>query len=266
MNRVLLYTIALDGKGSREHALMAKLLATSLQRTFFSGDVVIFRNSPQPLFFSERKRVEEVYLPAGHVGWAASMSWKWRVLEQIEVERYDWVFFVDCDCLALRNIDHLLTGDWDFIYQTEQPSMTGHQYNCFLTDEEMRSEAWRRGVNGGTVAFRGNRCREIAKCWAGIAEGEAQRKRWGEDQAALNRLVLDAPRYGWRRRAFERGEIQFPLLYEPNWTRYMAASLLHAAYGGEAGKPAMKLQFLYGVFAQRFLHRQDGTHLDQLEH
>ncbi len=246
---------------------MAKLLVGSLQRTFFSGDIVIFRNTPQPIFLSQRENVEEIYLPEPHEGWAQSMAWKWKVLEKLDVEKYDRVLFLDCDCLALRNLDHLCAGDWDFFYQPELDSIDQWCYNCFLTDEMLVKEKWRIGANAGTVGFRGSKCREIARKWGEINDSPPApgRQAWGEDQAALNRLIVDAPKYGWRRRPFERGEIQFPLLHHPHWRNFMTSALLHAAAGGHENTPEKKLQFLYGVFAQRFLHRGDGSMIDLFE-
>ncbi len=262
-----LYTLAFDPPGKRNHALMAKLLVGSLQRTFFTGDIVIFRNTPEPIFLSQRQGVEEVFLPESHEGWAQSMEWKWKVLEKLEVEKYHHILYVDCDCLALRNLDHLCAGDWDFFYQPEANKVDQWTYNCFLTDDMMQSEKWRHGANGGTVGFRGSKCREIVRKWGEIAQclPEPGRTAWGKDQAALNRLIIDAPKYGWRRRAFERGEIQFPLLHNPHWRSYMTAALLHAATGEQLNSPEKKLQFLYGIFVQRFLYRGDAGMIDLFE-
>ena len=57
----LAYTIAFDPPGSPGHRMMAKMLASSLLRTYFGGDILIFRNSPDPLFRVERKWLEEIY-------------------------------------------------------------------------------------------------------------------------------------------------------------------------------------------------------------
>jgi hypothetical protein len=108
MSMQLLYTFALDPPDSRFHARIAKLLVGSLQKTAYSGDIVVFRNSPEPIFHSQRSRVEEIFLPEPHEGWSQSMAYKWKLIEQLDVERYSTVFFVDCDCIALRNLGHLL--------------------------------------------------------------------------------------------------------------------------------------------------------------
>jgi hypothetical protein len=261
----LIYTLAFDPPNSRCHALMAKLLAASLQRTNFTGDIVIFRNSPEPIFKSAREGIREVFLAEPHEGWANTMAWKWRVVEMLEVERYHRVLFLDCDCLVLRNIDHLMPGDYDLFYCEEPDAITKCFYNSFLTDQQMKTEAWRRGSNGGTIGFRGRSMRRVVKKWQEIAEGPHEQERWGEDQTALNRLIVDAPRYGWRRRPFERGEVVFPLIHQPKWVEYMQATVLHAAYGGAARTPEKKLQFLYGLYMQRFHHRSDGLLIDLVE-
>jgi hypothetical protein len=60
--RNLVYTIAFDAPGSQAYRFLAKMLASSLSRTFFTGDILIFRNSAAPLFMVERKGLEEIYL------------------------------------------------------------------------------------------------------------------------------------------------------------------------------------------------------------
>jgi hypothetical protein len=57
----LVYTIAFDPPGKVGTRVMAKMLAASLMRTHFAGDIVIFRNSPTPMFLVERKGLEEVF-------------------------------------------------------------------------------------------------------------------------------------------------------------------------------------------------------------
>ena len=97
------------------HRALAKMLASSLVKTYFPGDVMIFRNTGAPLFLVERKGLEEVFIetPELHGSEAAEYSWEWkyRVAERIPADRYDRILFLDCDCLALRNLDHLLEGD-----------------------------------------------------------------------------------------------------------------------------------------------------------
>jgi hypothetical protein len=128
----LVYTIAFDAPNSESYRFLGKMLASSLLRTFFTGDIMVFRNSPAPLFLVERKGLEEVYLetPPLHGQERAEWAWGWKykVAELIDPEPYDKVLFLDCDSLALRNIDHLLEGTWDIRYQPERgKAMSGEQ-------------------------------------------------------------------------------------------------------------------------------------------
>jgi hypothetical protein len=56
------------------------MLVSSLLRTYFTGDIVVFRNSPNPLFLVERKGLEEIYVDtdqlAGMEG--AEDAWCWN--------------------------------------------------------------------------------------------------------------------------------------------------------------------------------------------
>ena len=115
--RNLIYTIAFDPPNSEGYRFLGKMLASSLVRTFFNGDIVVFRNSVAPLFMVERKGLEEVYIETeqltGRERMEEAWCWKYRVAELIEnPEQYDKILFLDCDSLALRNVDHLLEGDW----------------------------------------------------------------------------------------------------------------------------------------------------------
>jgi hypothetical protein len=57
-----LCTLAFDPPGSGGTRQMVKMLAGSVMRTFFEGEMMIFRNSPQPLFLILREGIHEVYV------------------------------------------------------------------------------------------------------------------------------------------------------------------------------------------------------------
>lgn len=170
------------------------MLASSQLRTFFTGDIVIFRNSPAPLFLVERKGLEEIYLetPPLHGQERAEQAWGWkhRVAELIDPEPYDKILFLDCDSLALRNIDHLLEGDWDIRYQPERgKSANGRSFNAFLTEEEMALAAQREGANSGTLAVRAGIFHEVMREWGRIDESTPLRESGFRDQASWNKLL-----------------------------------------------------------------------------
>jgi hypothetical protein len=250
----LIYTICFDKNDHYLHAKMCGVFVVSLLKTYFTGDILIFRNFPAPIFPLEMKGVEEVFIDQTHEGWANSMAWKWRVAQWINASKYDKIAYFDCDCLALRNIDHLFSGEWDILYQPERHwEITKPPYNCFLTRQEMKTLK-QPGVNAGSFAVRGNLYQEVMKQWGAIDAGPTTQPRTCSDQAAWNRLLLDTK---LRKRQFERGEIQFPLLIEKSWMDYKQAAILHAAGGHPYAE--QKLNFLYGMYAQTFHLNPQGT-------
>ena len=68
---------------------MAKFLVLSLLRTRFDGDIVVFKNSLEPLFMVPRAGVREVFIetqaPNDEKFWDYAQSWKFRVRHQLEV-------------------------------------------------------------------------------------------------------------------------------------------------------------------------------------
>lgn len=158
------------------------MLVSSLLRTYFNGDIVVFRNSEAPLFLVERKGLHEVWLDApqltGTAGAEDAWCWKYRVAELLDVTGYDKVMFLDADCLALRNVDHLLEGDWDIRFLAEHgTTATGGYYSAFMTDKERAAAAARVGVNSGAFAVRAGIYHDVMKAWRQIDEGKRHRAR-----------------------------------------------------------------------------------------
>jgi hypothetical protein len=177
----LIYTVAIDAPGSEGSRQLAKFLASSLLRTFFTGDIVVFRNSETPLFLVERAGLHEVQIDAGELSGDAmahdAWCWKYRAAELLEVQGYDKVMFLDADCLALRNVDELLAGDWDIRYQPEHGTCaTDGCYNASLTGEEMGQVAAQPGVNSGSLAIRAEIFHEVMRAWRQIDEAPRQRQ------------------------------------------------------------------------------------------
>ena len=261
-SRHLVYTIAFDPPGCSSHRALAKMLASSLVKTYFPGDVMIFRNTGAPLFLVERKGLEEVFIetPELHGSEAAEYSWEWkyRVAERIPADRYDRILFLDCDCLALRNLDHLLEGDWDIAYKAEPGlRITLPQFHCFLTEEEMQT-LWCDGVNSGTFAVRGSRFHEVMKTWETIDQSEPNRQRNCSDQASWNRLLLDTP---LKIRPFPAGEVVFPMYLDSHFQQYSKAALTHNL----GGNVLEKVHFTFGLYMQNFYCDPTALFLQFLE-
>jgi hypothetical protein len=278
----LIYMVVLDAPGAEGQRFLGKMLVSSLLRTFFTGDIVVFRNGENPLFLVERKGLEEVHVETlpilGHEGAEEAWRWKYRVAAQLDVTGYDKVMFLDADCLALRNIDHLLEGDWDIAYQTQRGERgDGIMFNGFLTDGEMVGAARQDGVTSGSFAVRAEIFHEVIREWQRIDEGEMTRPESGfRDQASWNALlwrravfrIQDSVFSGsegeaalWRAVPFPEGEIQFPLYLDPHFLSYSKAALTHNC----GGNTLQKIEFTFGLYMRTFFCDPTGLFLSILE-
>lgn len=273
----LVYTVIFDAPGSESYRFLGKMLASSLLRTFFSGDILIFRNSPGPLFLVERKGLEEVFLETpemyGQERAKFAWCWKYRVAELIEVAQYDKILFVDADCLALRNIDHLLEGDWDIRYQPEcGRSGDGKSFNAFLTEDELAKAADREGANSGTLAVRASLFHEVMAKWRAIDESQPLRASGYRDQASWNTLLHrngigfglqnnDGGVGKWRAQPFPNGEVQFPGYLNPHYSEYTKAALTHNILPDTKEK----IEFTFGLYMRTFFCDPSGLFFSMLE-
>ena len=287
----LVYTVCFDAPGSESYRFLGRMLISSLLKTYFTGDIVIFRNSPAPLYLVERKGLEEVYLetPEMYGQARAEYSWcsKYRVAPLIEnPEQYDKILFLDCDSLALRNIDHLLEGDWDIRYQPERGKPgNGKSFNAFLTDEEMTVAGQMEGANSGTLAVRGAVFLEVMEAWQDIDESEPLRDSGFRDQASWNTLLRrhttdrsrtagsigtevlhkedDVPNgaASWRSERFPAGEVQFPGYLDPHYSSYTKAAVTHNILPDTKEK----IEFTFGLYMRTFYCDPTGLFFSMLE-
>jgi hypothetical protein len=267
----LIYTIAFDGPGGEGMRFLVKMLLSSLLRTHFSGDIVVFHNSQTPLFLVERKGLQEVFLDVPPLTGEAlaenAWCWKYRVAELIDASAYDKIMFLDADCLALRNVDHLLEGDWDIRYQPERGQKAcENSYNAFFTEDEMTAAKTRTAVNSGTWAVRGDVYHEVMQKWREIDESERQRPSGFWDQASWNTLLM---RHGseegspgqWRVEPFARREIQFPMYLDLDFRNYRDAAITHNCGLNSLGKA----EFTFGLYMRTFFFDPTGLFFSMLE-
>lgn len=176
--RILLYTLALDLPDTLDYRLMAKMLAGSVLRNYFSGTVRIFRNREQPIFRLLRDGLQELHVETpemdglGHKGsisreGLASVReqaglWKARAAGYLE-KTWDVVMYVDADTVSLRGLESLLEGEnWDILYLPDGPeqvsaavwAVRGPHYHAVMgewMDRMQREEdwCWGRGWMGG---------------------------------------------------------------------------------------------------------------------
>lgn len=242
----LCYTIALDKPGEVIHRRMARLLVTSLIRTHWHGRIVVFHNHPIPVLPEGHPDVEEQGLQAyGASSFKEITGLKYRVRDQLDVTGINKVLFLDCDCLALRSINHLMAGSWDIYAAPEPGCIVEVPFNGHLTDEEMNCLLGKNGINSGVIGIRAALFHEIMADWERLDAKEQIRHSHHYDQHSWNRLLLDTRH---RQRHFAHGEVQFPFLHRAVWADYHQAALVHAA----DMQPEEKFELLYGLWVGRF--------------
>lgn len=266
MGKNLVYTLALDPPGTTGHRNLAKMLVSSLLRTRFSGDILVFHNAPAPLFMVARQGVREVRMevPAragkngGFVPYAQSC--KHAVAGHIDAAAYDRVMFIDCDSVVLRNIDHLLAGDWELAVFPEQGSDI-HEFcwGGYMTRHERKNLA-REGLNSGTWAVAGAHFHELLRQWRAVEKKRMTRKGLRE-QSAFNRVALD---WAGAVKVWPHREIALPLVAANLvcYHDYSQTAIVHAASGAPVD---YKSRFLFGIFAGTFLFDTQHLLLNTLE-
>jgi hypothetical protein len=225
---------------------MARLLVTSLLRTGWHGRIVVFRNHARPVLAEGNEKVAEIVLEARPEEiWHRTVSWKYRVRDQLDLSGVAKVLFLDCDCLALRNINHLMFGRWDVYTAPEPGRIVEPPFNGYLTDDEMAVLKHQFGLNSGTIGIRAEQFHAVMAEWERIDAIEPLRPSKCRNQHSWNRLVLDT---SLRHRHSATGEVQYPFLHRAVYSDYRRAALVHAA----DRTPAEKLSLLFGLWMEVF--------------
>ena len=84
--KLLIYTIAVDNDVSGSPRLMAKMLTSSLLRSYVGAEIMVFRASADPLFRVECRGLTEVVIAGGR----ESHKMKYLVKEFMRAVDYDW--------------------------------------------------------------------------------------------------------------------------------------------------------------------------------
>ena len=256
---------------------MSKLLCSSLLRGFWSGEILVIRNFAQPLFPVERKGLSEIYIEtpdfgkgeeAGKRCLKAALESRFLAGQWItNPEQYDWICYLDADCLALRDVEHLFAGDADLLVQPERGRnvFSDMVFNGYLEGgaggvSARGRNSWlgRDGINAGTFAVRGNKFEEVMQEWKRIHDSQPVRHKEFRDQTAFNKLLLETE---LRVKPFERGEIMFPFHLDKGFLDYRDAALLHFV----GGKQKDKIDLSFALHMMRTYGEEGGLFLDLLE-
>jgi hypothetical protein len=272
----LIYTVAFDTPGWRGGRTMAKLLCSSLLRQFWSGQIVVFRNFVEPLFPVERRGLDEIFVEtpvfgrgtqAGESCLSAALRYRFLAAEMLDASSYEWLAYLDADCLALRNLDHLFAGNADILVQPEagrslKDSQVFNGYVGFGETLCSERNPWLckqgNGINAGSFAVRSNCYDAVMDQWREIFERDPCRHPEMRDQTAWNRLLLDT---ALSVKPFERGEIAFPFTLDRGFLDYKQAALLHFV-GGEQRD---KIELAFALHMMKTYGDAGGLFLDLLE-
>jgi hypothetical protein len=265
MQRILLYTLALDLPETLDWRLMAKMLTGSLLRNYFGGTVRILRKTPEPVFRLLREGLEEACIEVPEIlkmgvdgvvsraelraARALAGRWKAEAARLMEPGEWEVVMYVDADCVTLRGVEHLLEGnEWDIRYLPDGKgaspavwAVRGATYHAVMKE-------WLRRMEATPVL--------PASLVAGTAPPAVDGVTWSA-------LISDCASglLPWRVSKFEPHEILHPMRGTFTWPQCREAAVLHAA-----GVPAAeRIEFLYAMYMQKYFADPRGTLLNILE-
>lgn len=221
---------------------MAKMLSSSLLRNYTAAEIVLFKAFADPVFRVARSGLTEVFIK----DISEAHNLKYAVRDFLDVAHCDWVFYLDADCLALRDIDHLLIQEADLLVAAEPGAkLRDDWFGCYFSDTELAQIGHRCGYNSGSWAIRGRHFRAFTELWEEINSREPYRQKFSHDQEAFNRTVHEA---GLVTRTFERGEVQMPFRGDSRYESYRNAALLHFV----GPPPEVKLELMTGIYLNKF--------------
>ncbi len=227
---VLLYTMAFDSPGSLVRRVMAKLLVSSLLRSYFNGRIVVFRNTEAPLFKVAKAGVEEVYVATTGQGTEFSTQFPHLAADYLDTNGCSVVAYLDAASAVRRNIDHLFPVDrpWDLLWF-------------------FGGRAW---------AVKTEFYQELMLTWRRMEEADIALPENGGDPCQISSSHPNS----LRRIPFERDEIQ-SVDAGTSYLDWREAAILSVA----DWVPNAQLEFLTGLFYARYFGDQTGHFLDILE-
>jgi len=238
---MLFASLLLDRPGSRTARQLGKVLVSSLLRSLFNGEIVIWRNFPEPLYIVERKGLHELdFLPNCSLrdeDDLTEIAKKYRLEMAISLirhtSRYSWIILADEDVIALRNWDHLFAN---------------------IEEDILVSRRADRELDPGFFAVRAEVYGRFLEKWQSFEEDSAP----GTPKNFLGEVIEAA---GLTMKEFERGEVVRPMQDDTTFLEVMDSAVVHL----EGGKPEEKTKMAFALHMMRTFGDKDGLFLDLME-
>ena len=244
--------------GDRRGRVIAKVCAASLARNLPVADIRIARPEKAldagGLFRVEKAGIMEMPVPQDAEEEAMPAPWAW-LETPTDTAAYPWVLNIGSGSIALRSVDHLLTGDADILW-APMPGVpvTAERCGHFLKDEERSagyrveypfSRPYKFAASAEVWAVRGPHFRTVMEQWRKIALGGNLQCRVPPIESAWNRLLMDTPLKVAR---FEKNEVQFPSLSEANFLTWKDSCILNVRDWPKEAQAKFLQAWFYGTF------------------
>jgi len=235
---LLFASLLLDRSGSRAARQLGKVQISSLLRSLFNGDIVIWRNFPEPLYIVERKGFHELdFAPNGLLREEEDLAEvssepRFRMATSLidHGARYSWIILAHEDVIALRNWDHLFEN---------------------IVEDVLVSTRADGVLDSGFFAVRGGVYERFLAKWSCWRESAA-RGDFLSEVISTSALTF---------KEFERGEVVRPFEEGVGVGEMMEAAVVHF----EGGKGEEKTKLAFALHMMRTFGDKDGLFLDLME-
>ncbi len=236
----LLFTSCLlDSDGERTMRQLGKTTASSLLRYFFNGDVVLWRNFPEPLYPVARSGLHEIETSLAEPktknerASAQFFEKRYELASSLTEHsaRYSWIIFAYPGVIALRNWDHLFENENADVLIS--PGADGTPIDSFFA---VRAEIW--------VTF--------LAAWTEVRQSPIPPE--NELAAILNSTSFQTAE-------FERGEVVTPFDDPIDIRDLMEAAVVDLT----GGKAEEQTKLAFALHMMRTFGDKDGLFLDLME-
>lgn len=251
----LFLTWVFDPPHSRVWRTNAKLCVSSLLRGTWNGDILVGRSFPEPLFPVARTGVYEMLDPATNrtgVAYCHNQDSGSGHRQQNEFRcarlrfaqfagsgensgliadwhQYEWILIADADCVALRNLDHLLVGGSEILFAKHGPF-----------------------VDPGFIAVRGSIFAKFIFEWINALEARPT------EPDLLGGIIF---KNAWRTKLFERGEVISIARSNASIEDMLNTSVVHL----DGLKHSLKTRLSFALHMMNVYGDKDGVFFDMLE-